>query len=103
MGSRERIPTCWKCGLHIVPGKECSDRAGRWLRWTGGPDDWAGGSAGIGTANLEHRDCDPHALVDEFSDYIEELRIGDSSRREAIRDEILPTLTRLDELVPPGK
>lgn len=103
MGSRERIPTCWKCGLHIVPGTERTRRAARWSQWIGGPHDWGAGPAANGTADVEHRDCDPHALVDEFSDYIEELRIGDSSRREAIRDEILPTLTRLDELVPPGK
>ena len=100
-GHPERIPTCWKCGLHIVPGTECNRRSGRWSQWIGGPDDWGAGPAANGTANLEHRDCDPHALVDEFSDYIDELRIADLSRRAAIRNEILPTLERLDELVPP--
>ena len=102
MGSAGRIPRCWRCGLHIVPGNECIREPGRWSESLAGPDNWAAGPVPIGTAStLEHRDCDPQALVDEFSDYIEELRMGDPSRREAIRKEILPTLERLDELVPP--
>jgi hypothetical protein len=93
MGGPERITTCWRCGLHIVPGKERP----------AGPDFWAEDPAGINSFDAEHLDCDPQALVDEFSDYIEELLVGDSSRIEAIREEVLPTLERLDELVPPTK
>jgi len=81
MESSEQITTCAKCGLHIAPGRE--------IQVT--PETVAHAR----TSYVEHRDCDPKAVVADFHAYREELRGSDTSRIAAIAQEIRPTLDML--------
>lgn len=48
------------------------------------------------TSAVEHRDCDPKAVVAEFHAYRQELRGSDASRIAAIAQEVRPTLDMLE-------